>query len=114
MEKPLVIKALRKQYDNGFEALKGIDLEDLTVHSPDGFDGPLATVARIHAEQSGLEIDYRHTTAEALAEARNLDNVATMIVWISGLHRRHDGRISAFNLPLVGVRDPAAYRQRFG
>jgi 2-polyprenyl-6-hydroxyphenyl methylase/3-demethylubiquinone-9 3-methyltransferase len=24
-------------------------------------------VARIHAEQSGLEIDYRHTTAEALA-----------------------------------------------
>ena len=26
-------------------------------------------VARIHAEQSGLQIDYRHTTAEALAEA---------------------------------------------
>ncbi len=26
-------------------------------------------VARIHAEQSGLEIDYRHTTAEALSEA---------------------------------------------
>jgi 2-polyprenyl-6-hydroxyphenyl methylase / 3-demethylubiquinone-9 3-methyltransferase len=26
-------------------------------------------VARIHAEQSGLGIDYRHTTAEALAEA---------------------------------------------
>ncbi|TYB77932.1 MULTISPECIES: bifunctional 2-polyprenyl-6-hydroxyphenol methylase/3-demethylubiquinol 3-O-methyltransferase UbiG [Rhodobacterales] len=26
-------------------------------------------VAQIHAEQSGLEIDYRHTTAEALAEA---------------------------------------------
>lgn len=25
-------------------------------------------VARIHAEQSGLEIDYRHTTAEQLAE----------------------------------------------
>lgn len=25
-------------------------------------------VARVHAEQSGLEIDYRHTTAEALAE----------------------------------------------
>ena len=24
-------------------------------------------VARIHAEQSGLEIDYRHTTAEAMA-----------------------------------------------
>ena len=26
-------------------------------------------VARIHAEQSGLNIDYRHTTAEALADA---------------------------------------------
>lgn len=26
-------------------------------------------VARVHAEQSGLAIDYRHTTAEALAEA---------------------------------------------
>ncbi|WP_294223704.1 bifunctional 2-polyprenyl-6-hydroxyphenol methylase/3-demethylubiquinol 3-O-methyltransferase UbiG [uncultured Shimia sp.] len=26
-------------------------------------------VARIHAEQSGLQIDYRHTTAEAMAEA---------------------------------------------
>ncbi len=26
-------------------------------------------VAQVHAEQQGLEIDYRHTTAEALAEA---------------------------------------------
>ena len=26
-------------------------------------------VARVHAEQSGLQIDYRHTTAEALASA---------------------------------------------
>ncbi|KAJ57285.1 3-demethylubiquinone-9 3-methyltransferase [Actibacterium mucosum KCTC 23349] len=26
-------------------------------------------VARVHAEQSGLQIDYRHTTAEAMAEA---------------------------------------------
>lgn len=26
-------------------------------------------VAKVHAEQSGLEIDYRHTTAEAMAEA---------------------------------------------
>jgi 2-polyprenyl-6-hydroxyphenyl methylase/3-demethylubiquinone-9 3-methyltransferase len=26
-------------------------------------------VARVHAEQSGLEIDYRHTTAEAMAAA---------------------------------------------
>ena len=27
-------------------------------------------VAQLHAEQSGLKIDYQHTTAEALAEAR--------------------------------------------
>ncbi|MFD1160268.1 bifunctional 2-polyprenyl-6-hydroxyphenol methylase/3-demethylubiquinol 3-O-methyltransferase UbiG [Roseovarius aestuarii] len=27
------------------------------------------SVAQVHAEQSGLDIDYRHTTAEALAEA---------------------------------------------
>ena len=28
----------------------GIDLEDITVHSPKGFDGPLATVHKIHAD----------------------------------------------------------------
>jgi len=32
-------------------------------------------VARIHAEQSGLDIDYRFTTAEALAEAGELFDV---------------------------------------
>ena len=32
-------------------------------------------VARIHAEQSGLQIDYRHTTAEALAEAGEVFDV---------------------------------------
>ncbi|MFQ6550910.1 bifunctional 2-polyprenyl-6-hydroxyphenol methylase/3-demethylubiquinol 3-O-methyltransferase UbiG [Aestuariibius insulae] len=32
-------------------------------------------VAQIHAEQSGLEIDYRHTTAEDLAEAGELFDV---------------------------------------
>ncbi|MDF0601613.1 bifunctional 2-polyprenyl-6-hydroxyphenol methylase/3-demethylubiquinol 3-O-methyltransferase UbiG [Psychromarinibacter sp. C21-152] len=38
-------------------------------------------VARIHAEQSGLEIDYRHTTAEALAEAgEQFDAVLNMEV----------------------------------
>ncbi|MCB4456908.1 bifunctional 2-polyprenyl-6-hydroxyphenol methylase/3-demethylubiquinol 3-O-methyltransferase UbiG [Leisingera sp. McT4-56] len=39
-----------------------------TVIGADAAEGNLP-VARIHAEQSGLEIDYRHTTAEALAEA---------------------------------------------
>jgi len=38
-----------------------------TVVGADAAGGNLP-VARIHAEQSGLEIDYRHTTAEALAE----------------------------------------------
>lgn len=38
-------------------------------------------VARIHAEQQGLEIDYRHTTAEALAEAgEKFDAVLNMEV----------------------------------
>ena len=38
-------------------------------------------VARIHAEQSGLAIDYRHTTAEVLAEAgERFDAVLNMEV----------------------------------
>lgn len=38
-------------------------------------------VARIHAEKSGLQIDYRHTTAEALAEAgEKFDAVLNMEV----------------------------------
>ena len=38
-------------------------------------------VARVHAEQSGLEIDYRHTTAEALvAEAEQFDAILNMEV----------------------------------
>ncbi|KIC36330.1 bifunctional 2-polyprenyl-6-hydroxyphenol methylase/3-demethylubiquinol 3-O-methyltransferase UbiG [Leisingera sp. ANG-M7] len=39
-----------------------------TVVGADAAEGNLP-VARIHAEQSELEIDYRHTTAEALADA---------------------------------------------
>jgi len=38
------------------------------VVGADAAEGNLP-VARIHAEQSGLEIDYRHSTAEALAAA---------------------------------------------
>ena len=38
------------------------------VVGADAAEGNLP-VARIHAEQSGLEIDYRHTTAEAMATA---------------------------------------------
>ncbi len=38
-------------------------------------------VAQVHAERSGLEIDYRHTTAEALAEAgETFDAVLNMEV----------------------------------
>ena len=38
-------------------------------------------VARVHAEQSGLKIDYRHTTAEVLAEAsEQFDAVLNMEV----------------------------------
>ncbi|MCB1346785.1 MAG: 3-demethylubiquinone-9 3-O-methyltransferase, partial [Rhodobacteraceae bacterium] len=38
------------------------------VVGADAAEGNLP-VARVHAEQSGLTIDYRHTTAEALAAA---------------------------------------------
>ena len=39
-----------------------------TVVGADAAEGNIP-VARVHAEQSGLKIDYRHTTAEALAAA---------------------------------------------
>ncbi|MEO9465594.1 MULTISPECIES: bifunctional 2-polyprenyl-6-hydroxyphenol methylase/3-demethylubiquinol 3-O-methyltransferase UbiG [Sulfitobacter] len=39
-----------------------------TVVGADAASGNIP-VAQVHAQQSGLEIDYRHTTAEALAEA---------------------------------------------
>ncbi|HAR53291.1 bifunctional 2-polyprenyl-6-hydroxyphenol methylase/3-demethylubiquinol 3-O-methyltransferase UbiG [Roseovarius nubinhibens] len=39
-----------------------------TVIGADAAEGNLP-VARLHAEQGGLDIDYRHTTAEALADA---------------------------------------------
>ena len=29
---------------------KGIDVRDVTIHSPDGFDGPLAKIHKVHAE----------------------------------------------------------------
>ncbi len=39
-----------------------------TVVGADAAEGNIP-VAKVHAAQSGLEIDYRHTTAEALADA---------------------------------------------
>ncbi|MDJ0523663.1 MAG: AsmA family protein [Planctomycetota bacterium] len=45
--------ALGRQVDIGGSSafwFSGIDLEDITVHSPEGFDGPLATVAKVHAD----------------------------------------------------------------
>ncbi|MGR3761222.1 bifunctional 2-polyprenyl-6-hydroxyphenol methylase/3-demethylubiquinol 3-O-methyltransferase UbiG [Roseobacteraceae bacterium NS-SX3] len=51
-----------------------------SVVGADAAEGNLP-VARIHAEKSGLEIDYRHTTAEALAEAgEQFDAVLNMEV----------------------------------
>lgn len=53
-------------------------------------------VARLHAEQSSLEIDYRHTTAEALAAAGEqfdavlnmevVEHVASPISYLSACH----------------------------
>ena len=45
-----------------------------TVVGADAAEGNIP-VARAHAEQSGLDIDYRHTTAEALAEAGEVFDV---------------------------------------
>ncbi len=45
-----------------------------TVVGADAAEGNVA-VARIHAEQSGVSIDYRHTTAEALADAGEVFDV---------------------------------------
>ena len=51
-----------------------------TVVGADAAGGNLP-VARIHAEQSGLEIDYRHTSAEAMVEAgEQFDAVLNMEV----------------------------------
>ncbi len=50
------------------------------VVGADAAEGNLP-VARIHAQQSGLEIDYRHTTAESLAaEGERFDVVLNMEV----------------------------------
>lgn len=53
-------------------------------------------VAQLHAEQSGLEIDYRHATAEALAEAGErfdvvlnmevVEHVASPISYLTACH----------------------------
>lgn len=51
-----------------------------TVVGADAAEGNLP-VARLHAEKSGLEIDYRHTTAEALvAASEQFDSVLNMEV----------------------------------
>jgi 2-polyprenyl-6-hydroxyphenyl methylase / 3-demethylubiquinone-9 3-methyltransferase len=51
-----------------------------TVVGADAAEGNLP-VARIHAEQSGLDIDYRHSTAETLAaEGEQFDAVLNMEV----------------------------------
>lgn len=51
-----------------------------TVIGADAAEGNIP-VAQVHADQQGLEIDYRHTTAEALAEAgKQFDVVLNMEV----------------------------------
>ncbi|MDA1195312.1 MAG: hypothetical protein O2894_09010 [Planctomycetota bacterium] len=66
----------------------GIDLEGITIHSPDGFDGPLATVAKVHVDLDvlgaiGGQIDAavrvvapRLTFRRSATGAGNADGVA--------------------------------------
>ena len=58
-------------------------------------------VAQVHAEQSGLNIDYRHTTAEALAEAG--DEIAATIYARAGrmLGLGIANLVNIFDPPLV-------------
>lgn len=66
-----------------------------SVVGADAAEGNLP-VARIHAAQSGLEIDYRHSTAEALAEAGEqfdvvlnmevVEHVADPLAFLSACH----------------------------
>ena len=82
-----ITQQIAKQFDRNLtspEPFKGLRLLDIgcgggllsepmarlgaEVVGADAAEGNIP-VARIHAEQQGLDIDYRHTTAEALAEA---------------------------------------------
>jgi len=82
-----ITQQIAKQFDRdltGPEPLKGLRLLDIgcgggllsepmarlgaEVVGADAAEGNIP-VAQIHADQQGLDIDYRHTTAEALAEA---------------------------------------------
>lgn len=79
--------------DNPFEGLRILDIGcgggllsepmarlGATVVGADAAERNIP-VARVHAEQSGLTIDYRHTTAEAIAEAgEQFDAVLNMEV----------------------------------
>ena len=79
--------------DNPFEGLRILDIGcgggllsepmarlGATVVGADAAERNIP-VARVHAEQSGLAIDYRHTTAEAIAEAgEQFDAVLNMEV----------------------------------
>ena len=57
-----------------------------TVVGADAAEGNLP-VARIHAEQSGLQIDYRHTTAEDMAAAgEQFDVVMNMKIFLLWFH----------------------------
>lgn len=66
-----------------------------TVVGADAAEGNLP-VARLHAEQSGLTIDYRHTTAEAMAEAGEqfdvvlnmevVEHVANPLAYLTACH----------------------------
>ncbi|WP_457645712.1 bifunctional 2-polyprenyl-6-hydroxyphenol methylase/3-demethylubiquinol 3-O-methyltransferase UbiG [Profundibacter sp.] len=82
-----ITQQIAKQFDRDLtapEPFKGLRLLDIgcgggllsepmarlgaEVVGADAAEGNIP-VAQIHAEQQGLDIDYRHTTAEALAEA---------------------------------------------
>ena len=64
----------------------GIDLEGVTIASPDGFDGPLATVQKVHVDldvigfatgpgAASVQVDKPHITLRKLGERRNTEGL---------------------------------------
>ncbi len=64
----------------------GIDLEGVTIASPEGFDGPLATIAKVHVDvdvigfatgpgAAVVQIDQPHITLRRLGDRRNTEGL---------------------------------------
>ncbi len=93
---------------------KGIELEDIVVHSPEGFDGPLATVRKVHADvdvlgaltgsiKAKVRVVEPHITVRRLADGRNnLDGVREAIQGDEESKPSSDGPPPQVDLVIIG------------